>query len=111
MTEDEELEKNRNVIKVLQAAIVHMKGANEKIRDSDKIKAVIFDDVIELLEEAVVRISRLEKGLQWAVETIEMVQKELAKDVKRFGRSKYDSDELKWVKSLVDKNEDFKGEW
>ena len=103
---NEELEKNRNVLKVLQDIIVHMKSADDNIRDSDRTQVLIFDDIIELLEEAVVRISRLEKGLAWSIETIEMVQYVLISEVAKYDRSKENSDELKWVKSLLEKNDD-----
>ncbi len=84
VTETEELEKNKNVLKQLQDLIVHMKAGTDFYDQSE---------LFELLEETVVRISRLEKGLDYVLNHF----------VYDLDMKIIDEDELKWIKSLVEK--------
>ena len=83
---NDELLKNRGTLKHLQDTIVRMK----------KDEYTDFNATVYLLEEAVVRISRLEKGLDYVLTHFEY---DLDMEVSS-------ENELKWAKSLLEPVDD-----
>ena len=89
---NEELKKNRGTLKKLQKIIKQVKLDDPVIYKDD-----FGDTTLKLLEEAVVRISRLEKGLQYLMDTF-------IDD--NYGKHLDEMDEYKWVKSLLEPVDD-----